>query len=425
MPDQPQAPGPIVLKFPGGVNNRDREYALPEGSLREAVNLDVTRDGGLRVRDGLRQLMTGAWHSLFPHPHGAYLCAVKDGSLGVVKTGEFTALTTVAGPVRYADLNGDVFWSDGHIQGRIDGAGALAAWGLNPPPALQAVALTGQGGLDAGTYQITYTATINGLESGAPNPVILDVVAGGGIQVTTPASAARFAIYITPPNGQSLEFARAAELVGGVTAVIGAGNRGKNLESLRAVKPFPADHLCAYKGRLWAATGMTVWFTDTLSPHWLFPENGYFLFDAPVTLLEAAEDGLYIAAGERTYFLQGTELDKMNLRPVMYHGAVSGSGFGEFPYYVLIDAQGMMPTRSCAWLSTDGVFCIGRAGGMVSRVTDKSVSLSTGLSGLITYWQHDGMRSFMVATNDQEQVVNAARDQTVATVFQQGVSLGP
>jgi len=422
---QKQTDPSIALKFPEGINNRARETSLPEGSLRECTNLDVTNEGTLRVRDGLRQLMTGAWHSLYPHPHGAYLCAVKDGSLGVVKNSEFISLTPVVGPVRYADFNGDVFWSDGDSQGRIDGSGGLVVWGLNPPPQLQVVVVSDQGGLDAGDYQITYTASVNGLESGAPYPVQVKVPAGGGIQVTTPVSSARFSIYLTPPNGQSLEFTKVADLSGGVITVVGSGQRGKNLESLGAVKPPPSDHLCAYKGRLWAATGTTVWFTDTLSPHWLFPENGYFLFDAPVTLLEAAEDGLYIAAGERTYFLQGTELDKMNLRPVLYNGAVPGSGLGEFPYYVLIDSQGMIPTRSCAWLSTDGVFCVGRAGGMVSRVTDKSVSLSAGLRGLSAYWQHDGLRTFLLATDNQEQVVNAARDRSVAVLFQNGVSLGP
>ncbi len=424
MAESQQQPN-AALRFPAGLNNRARETALPEGALRTCTNLDVTREGTLRVRDGLRLILTGAWHSLYAHPHGAYLCAVQNNVLGVVRQGVFTALTAVLGPVRYADLNGEVFWTDGNSQGRIDAAGGLTFWGLNPPPPLQAIVVTGQGGLAAGTYQITYTARVNGLESGAPDPLALEVAAGGGIQVTIPASSARFAVYVTPPNGQSSEFAQAAELAGGATAVIGVGQRGKNLESLRAVKPFAADHLCAYKGRLWAATGSTVWFTDTLSPHWLFPENGYFLFDAPVTLLEATEDGIYIAAGERTYFLQGTELDKLNLRPVLYYGAVPGSGLGSFPYYILIDAQGMVPTRSCAWLSTDGVFCIGRAGGMVSRVTDTQMSLSAGLRGLVAYWTHDGLRSFLVATDETETVVNAARDQAVATVFQNGVVLGP
>lgn len=413
-PDDPS----VTLKFNAGLNNRARETALPEGALRQCTNLDVTNEGTLRVRDGLRLWLSGAWHSLYPHPHGAYLCAVKDSMLGVVKNSGFTALTAVVGPVRYAELNGDIFWSDGTEQGRIDGAGALVGWGLNPPPALQATVVAGQGGLAAGTYQITYTALVSGLESGAPVPLQLEVATGGGISVTTPTSSARFAVYLTPPNGQSHEFAKVAELAGGVTVVVGDGWRGKNLESLRAVKPYPADFLCAYKGRLWGTLENTLWFTDALSPHWLFPENGYFLFDAPITLLEATEDGLYIAAGERTFFLQGTEPGSWALRTVRYSGAVRGSGFGLAPFEVMGGTA-----KACVWLATDGVFCIGRASGAVLVVTDKAMSLSAGLRGLSVYWEHAGLCAFLVATDDQEQVGNVADDSTVATVFQHGVVL--
>lgn len=413
----------IALRFPKGLNNRDRETALPDGALRVARNLDVTNNGTLRVRDGLRSVLAGDWHSLYPHPHGTSLLAVKDDVLGLFDGG-FTGLVAVSGPVRYCELNGEVFWTDGDVQGRIDATGALKPWGLNPPPPIQALPVL-TGGMDAGTYQVTYTALVAGLESGAPTPEQVGVAQGGGIQVTMPAGSATFAVYVTTANGESASFAKVAELAGGATAAIAADTpRGKNLESLRAVKPFAADHLCSYKGRIWAATGSTVWFTDTLSPHWLFPENGFFLFDAPVTLLAPVEDGLYIAAGNRTWFLQGAALDQFALRPVAAHGAVSGTGLIAFPYYILL-GQGQPPGPACAWLSTDGVFCIGRAGGVINRVTDAQLSLATGLRGITAFWEHDGLRSFLLATSDDAQVVNAVRDVAVLSVLQQGVVLGP
>lgn len=83
MAEQPAGPQP--LKFPVGINNRDREYALPEGALREAVNLDVTRDGGLLSRKGLREVLTGDCHSLFTHPHGRFMLLVLNNKLFVYR----------------------------------------------------------------------------------------------------------------------------------------------------------------------------------------------------------------------------------------------------------------------------------------------------------------------------------------------------
>lgn len=424
-----EAPAPVTgLRFQAGLNNKARETALPEGALRVCTNLDVTNQGTLKTRAGLRALATGDWHSLYSHPHGYYLCAVHDGWLGVWRGAGFEPLVeAVEAPVRFTDLNGDVFWSDGQKTGRIDAAGVAQPWGLQPP-AFTSVQAETTGGLDAGSYQIALTALYQGQESGALSPEPVAVMAGGGIQVTVPTAPqpVQFSVYLTPPNGDSSALFQVETLAGGASALIGSRQPpGKRLESLRAVKPLPADHLVTYKGRIWAASGTTVWFTDTLSPYWLFPEEGYYQFDAPVTLLEAAEDGLYIAAGERTYYLQGTNPMEMTQRPVMYAGAVAGCSTGAFPYYVLIQEDGMARTRSCAWLSTDGVFCIGRPGGMISRVTDKGMALDVGSQGSLGFWQADGMRRFLMAVMQEEsgREPNTARDRQVHEVFLNGVNL--
>ena len=42
MADQPAV---ITIKFPLGVDNRSREYELPDGAARDIINMDVTRGG--------------------------------------------------------------------------------------------------------------------------------------------------------------------------------------------------------------------------------------------------------------------------------------------------------------------------------------------------------------------------------------------
>lgn len=424
MPEPQQANTPTALRFPAGLNNRARETALPDGALRQCTNLDVTNEGGVLVRAGLRLLASGVWNSLFTPSFADYCCAVRNGWLGIWQNDAFTPIVEVTPPVCYAELNGEVYWSDGELQGRLTATGAAATWGLEAPPQPVVVAVTGQGGLASGDYQVALTALVGGLESGALSPVPVTVAAGGGIQVTAPAApgTVSFAVYCTPPNGSSAELTQALHLAGGATAVIGAGESGRRLETLGAVKPLPAQALCVYRGRLWAASGTVVWFTDEASPHWLFPERGYFQFEAPVTLLAAAEDGIYVAAGERTYFLQGRSPQDMTQRPVLAAGAVPGTQLSAFPFASLLSGPGAVPTQSCAWLATDGVFCIGRAGGMVSRVTEAALSLAVGEQGHLAYWTHDGLRSFLLAVTEG-QVSNAAHDVAVAAVWPQGVAL--
>lgn len=417
------AESPVVpaLKFPLGLNNRDRESALPEGTLREAVNVDITRDGGLLVRQGLRAIAAGNFHSFYGHPYQTYVLAVQDGSLIRWDGSTINALRAVHPTARmsYASLNNDVFFSNGHEQGRVTSAGTLSLWGLPTPPAPGCVAVSSTGGLRAGTLRVTQVAVVDGLESGAPEPVAVAVAEGGGVQVTVPTGAT-FRVYATDVDGEM--FRQAATVTSGGTALIGAGFVGKPLESLFAVKPLPGLWITAFKGRLWVASGSVVWFTDTLSPHWLFPQAGYYAFEDTVTGIVAAEDGLYIGTAARVWYLQGSKPAEMTLRPVLHLGMVAGSGLNDVPTDVLL-GQGAFPSRCGAFLDTDGVFCIGRPGGVVQRITEQRYVMAPAERASVAYWQHEGLRQFTVALESVQGAANQALDGLVQATFANGTAL--
>lgn len=410
-----------VLKFPLGLNNRDRESALPEGALRAAVNLDVTRDGGLLVRQGVRAVVAGSFHSFYGSPYRTYALAVQDGSLVRFDGTTVTSLRAVHPTARmsYAALNGDVFFSNGHEQGRVTSVGTLSLWGLPTPPAPVCVAVSTTGGLRVGTVRVTQVAVVDGLESGAPEPVAVAVAEGGGVQVTVPTGAT-FRVYATDVDGEM--FRQAATVASGGTTLIGAGFAGKPLESLFAVKPLPGLWITAFKGRLWVASGSVVWFTDTFSPHWLFPQAGYYAFEDTVTGIVAAEDGLYIGTAARVWYLQGSKPAEMTLRPVLHLGMVAGSGLNDIPTDVLL-GQGAFPSRCGAFLDSDGVFCIGRPGGVVQRVTEQRYVMDSAERASVAYWQHEGLRQFTVALESVQGAANQALDGLVQATFANGTAL--
>lgn len=420
------APASVVLKFPLGTDNRSREYELPDGSLRACVNLDVTRGGGVRCRDGLRAVWSGAAHSLYATPH--FLLGVFDGSLSVYRDGTVTALVAVTPglPVRYALLAGEVYWTNGAEKGRVSATGSALPWGLPTPPSLAAVAGTA-GGLDAGVYQVNYTAIdSSGLESGAPACVEVTVPQGGGITVTTPPSLPEFSfrLYRSPRAGGASELREFATLAGGTTAIFGQCMLGKRLESLLAVPPLPGQCLVSHKGRLWTATDSVVWFSSEKSPHWLFPAFGYYRFESAVTLLAPAEDGLYVATAERTYYLQGKDPNDMTQRSVASVGAVRGSD-------VVIAADlyvgdGGFPGVQSSWMDSEGYLCVGKAGGVIVRPSKQRYCAGGASFGLAAQRQAHGMRQIITALDGTgaEVASNAADDTTVAEVFANGVVLG-
>lgn len=418
------APTPFVLRFPLGADNRAREYEIPAGAARSLVNLDVTAGGGLRCRNGARRVLTGDFHSFFVHPSLDFALVVADGALARWDGAGLTSLVAgIVGRVSCAVLNGEVYWSDGFRQGRVDAGGAASYWGLATPPRIVASAVVGHG-LIAGTYQVTHTALYGDLESGAPECVAVEVPSGGGLSVTVPAGAT-FRVYVSAGDGSRSELRAVADVASGATFEFGSGLRGKRLESLGAVAPLPGQCVAHYKGRLWVASGAVVWFTSARSPHWLFPAEGYFQFESPVVALAVTEDGLYVATASRTYFLQGANPADMVQRVVASVGAASGSAFAGLAHDLFAGDGGFLGQQS-AWIDAEGYLAIGKAGGVILRPHKPRYCAGGGIAGAVAQWDHDGLAQIVAAAtvDGRHPPPNVAADVAVAETFAHGIVLG-
>lgn len=416
---------PVVvnLTFPLGTDNVSRETALPDGAARAIENLDVTRSGGLLCRKGERLVAAGSFHSLHTTPN--FLLLVRNGVLSRMSTTEsITSIVTLTpdASVSYAEMNGDVFWTTPYQTGRVTAAGDSDYWGINVPPATVASAVS-SGGLQAGRYLVTQTAVLpSGLESGAPSPTAVDVVAGGGVQVTVP-SGGTFAIYITPPNGAAEDLRLATIMESGSTAIIGTAPTGRLLESLWAIKPPPGQLICVFKGRLWVAANSVLWFTSERSPYWLFSAFGYFQFSGRITMLGAVEDGLFVGTNDGVWFLSGTNPTDMTMRQVSEVGAAKGTGPPDLPFNAFL-SDGMPRTRPCVWMDMNGFLCVGLLSGNVIRPTDTRYSVGALSQFYTTFYRHEGIEQlFIVADADFNASVNAV-DLPVDIVRTHGASLG-
>lgn len=388
----------FVLKFPAGIDNRSREHSLEEGAARTIVNLDVTRDGGVRCRDGARLVVAGDCHSMFAHPNGRYALLARDGFLCRMDADEsLTALVAVMGPVAYADLNDEIYWSDGASAGRVTADGEASIWGLATPPS-PAIATVDGYGMPAGTYLVAMTAehVATGLESGAAEPSTVVLTGTSGLSVTAPGASAnfRFRVYLASIYGGQDELRWVTTLDPGATTVLSSAEPdGPRLQSLLAVKPYPSTHLAAFKGRLWGASGSVVWHTSERSPHWLFPADSYYPFESSVRMLGAAEDGLYVGLADRIYYLQGANPREMTQRMVSSIGAVDGGGQA-LPADVFA-GQGGFPSRQCSWWDVEGTLCIGKPGGVVVHPNGERYSAGVATISSSCYRAREGLRQWV------------------------------
>ena len=382
----------FTWKFPAGIDNQSREYEVPDTALRECVNLDVTRSGGLRVRDGLRLLSAGNFHSLYAPISGQFGLACVGGYLSRISAaGEVTPLATVSGGrLVYTEHNSEIYWSDGATVGRVNAVGAAAIWGLSVPPA---PLCSGSGDT---LVRVTMTARYQGIESGAPEPV---VVAGPSVTVTTPAAPAGvdFVIYATRPDGTTLR--QVATLAAAATAPLNLTTRSKALQSLYAIRPPAGKLLCSYHGRIWIAAGSTLWWTAAESLHWVFSASNFIQFDSDITLLQPVLDGLYVATATQTFFLAGASPSEFQQRQVSNFGVVSGAATSRCPSDVF---SGNPPQPVAVWIDSDGVLCVGRASGQTQRLSVNRFSANVrGVPwGSMTYRQHRGIRQFLVGLSE-------------------------
>lgn len=135
------------------MDNRAPDHALnlPQDAghlLRDALNVDVTAQGGVKTRPGYQQAVAGAdVHSLWSPQGGRFALYVDDGTVYRLDGDGATHLIATgfgaATPVRYAEVNEAVYFTDGMRVGSYHpSTGPTPEWSLATPRMVGDQALT-------------------------------------------------------------------------------------------------------------------------------------------------------------------------------------------------------------------------------------------------------------------------------------------
>jgi hypothetical protein len=420
-----------------GINNVDDELSLAysvtdqPAYLRQAVNVDLTRDGWVRTRTGQTKLLslTDA-HSLCATSSGLYF--VDSGSIYRVNP-DNTATEIVSGlsnsPMSFADIVGtDVFYCNGSNSGRITwGQSELSAeapnsnfvstfWGLTPPS--RPVLSITSGNLPAGEYQVALTCeSADGIESGATRSSVVSLASVGGILVQTPltdANAAYVNVYLSSINGSELFWTQQSPV--GQSITITQPPVSRQLLSTFNFYPPPqgARIVKNFRGRLLVVAGNALYWSQPLAPHWFRLSTDVQLFSEPPVMLETVADGFYLAEGERTWWITGD--DPANWQPTLVDSvAVCAGPALQLPGRKIPALETM--SMVAVWAGANGPV-VGLPNGAVVHLTDRTVAMDSHANAALTYREENGLSQLLMNLRNKENSSRfGATDRATCTVI--------
>lgn len=417
--------------WPGGIHNVPAEEQVAIAALRAAVNVDIGADVIRRRKGATLTLAATRPRSLWGN---GTLAFYAEGT--AFKQFDGTAASTVGtvhpcNRVVYAEAGFHIYFSDGATLQRYNGLTQdVESAGVPAPYGSPALAASANGGMTAGTYQVALTyLTQDGEESGALLAGSVEVAEGQGITLTAipqPLDPRVYsvAIYITPPNGEMLQF-RVAVLVGVTSYTVGATYKlGRPLQT-QFLAPLPAGQCLAYaNGRLWSAAADVLYFSEPLVYGQCAPEKNLIMFPASIDLvLPLRERGLFVACGKRTYYIDGADPYKAALRAVYPAGAVQGV-FVQAPPDAFDPELNLGTGDVPMWLANNGRILIGLPDGSVKEISgSKFAANRDSLPGAAMFRDQDSLKQFVASTKGG--VVSGARasDSVTVTVIRNGIEV--
>lgn len=420
---------PIELGVsPKGINNIEKETSLPEGFIRDCVNLDIDNQGKKKIRSGYTKIYSGtSVHSLSGDEISAGKYFIENGSLKRLNN-DNTAYTIQSGlsadtrrKMYYVQMGNRVYISNGYNTGCIIND-VFYTWGV-PNPISGPTGTISSGYWDSGRYLVKYVNMKNSEESGASKEVAFTLTDDQKITLTSVPQTSGIdyvRVYSTLPNGTN--FYWQADIPYGITTWnLPKPQLNKELE-VDNLYPAPAGHIITdYNSRIYIAHNNRLYWTEAL--RWgLYHYNNYIEFPERITVLISVSDGIFVVS-DKTYFLKGNEPKDFTLDDIYPYGAIEGTQYKSYSNNHKIDENfGYYSGPIAVWASNKGIV-FGKNGGEVIPVTEKKYALAEYNSGATGFLEHEGVKKLITSlTQKGDSSGLKVTDKVTATVRHNGVS---
>ena len=368
-----------------GLNNVTDPIRLKFGWLQKADNIDITDTGAINRRSGFSKSLTAK-------PSGAYstidftrVYIVDDGALKQVNADMSSAVLRTglnAKPMHWAEINDQVFYTNGIDSGVILQNGVVIDWAWPDPTMVDLSAISGN--LPPGVYQVACTYLMNGRETGASDASAIYLDGTEALQINNIPQVVGLdtLVYIAPANSTVFQLAystaQTSATWGESPDELGVDLTTQFLDSL----PNDCSYLAAWRGQIYAASyfsdsdSTALWISEPLGFHLFDLNSSFIMVPGRVTLLAPHESGLIIGTETRIYAHDGDKMDQL-----ADYGVVPGWGWAK-------DDDGQILFWSKRGLC---------AGLPFSNMTLRQISVDCGLSAGAAIIRQNGAKRFVVA----------------------------
>lgn len=418
MPDK-SPPTVKVGPWPKGIDNRSPDYAVPGEAVRNAVNVNLSKAGQARRRDGYTKFYSATGtHSLWSCELGSYF--VENGALQFFSADrDLTAasptptslMTGLSGSVAFEYFDGDVYLSDAYSTWILRGGTQPALWGIpapSRPPTLDVVV----GTLPAGVYLAACSlVAADGREGPLSVAASMTTSSTGGIHFTglpsvPSALITAIRLYLSGPGSSTLY--HVADLPVGVEeyAVTERSDTGAAIDLKVLVAPPPASIIKHHRGRMFLVSGGVVFYTEPLALHLVDPIKNFWQFPEAISIMEPVDAGMFIVA-DKTYFVAFTDPDEAKVRAVQPDKGVPGT------------AQQIPTGEGVIWYGDRGVM-FGAQDGRVEAVQEELVAADKARKGAALLREKDGLRQYIASLQSPEISGLTARSFMEAEIIRRG-----
>ena len=308
----------------------------------------------------------------------------------------------------YVEVNNTVYLSNGYWNGAYDLlTGEMRSWGLPLPPSPKTSLVDGD--LPPGRYSLCYTTYENG-RIGGNGPIATVEFLGDSFGIQLINLPANVLCWITQPNGGEFYLAQVDE-----DNVIRNPYYTQRLPTLHVIPPPPFACMFARAGRLWGASGNTLYYSHEFR-YEDFSLANTIPFPEEIVLMAPIADGIFVNSQQSTWLIKGYDPAKMSVDHVG-DGAVLGT-----LTYALVEGGGYEISRklsqlpSPVWMSPAGVV-VGTANGHLVHMTKGRLRLWPMSRGAAVHWMQNGRPITLITLYGTPR---EREDQDLLNIFKRG-----
>lgn len=344
-----------------GIVNTAAPFSMPKDGVLDALNVDFLNSGWVRSRSGFGpETPVDQGHSLCTAGRTTLMVFGEDlvvlDSISPLITTILRSGLTAMRHVSYAELAGEVWWSNGEESGRCNSDHTDSPWAVPTPASAPTLSPTLVGTLPAGSYRVAIThAMLDGEESAAKLAAV-DLAAEGGITVTLPAAQSgvdKFVVYCSGPDGAVLQ--RYSTVTAATASVsISAPAEGRSVGNRALLATLPAgDTVAFFNGRLLSASGRVVSYSDTYNFGLYNPAKNWIMLPDEIRVVAPCENGVFIGTTSAVYWYAGADIAQAEVFERIRASSVRGTVFSH--------PNG----KAVGWMSSDGML-IGTPDGAIA-----------------------------------------------------------